>query len=372
MDAPYAVFMKIGADRPNPSPRPHSEAKSRPSDDKKGALVIIDSFSSPDSHGHIVVGAAEEFGSAGTVHRYHQHQMQNGRSTMPHVEAVKALQAPMASAILPTQEAVRLIEQFVENAAAGNLGLATSLLEKVTAEGFENSVVNYSQGLDPILLLQLAKHPLGKGSKLSDSQKQTYFQNLASAVASEAESPPQSAKDVDNLLLQKIKSSLKNSTVVQEATDRWAEQVREFESDNNSVVIAAGNSGMAIKGLAHAGFDIDGSEDFNIFGIEEATVVGAAVETAGGGIGLAPSSSFGPEVDFIASGQFGEHIGTSYASPKVANALRAAHVANPELSSEETEDWAMEELSGTGTLDGQQIAILDAGRTVSLLRVVEE
>lgn len=334
--------------------------------EKEGALVIIDNFTSSESHGHLVKGSAATLGSTGPVTAIHQHQMVDGRPTLPHVEALKSFQAGMTEGLSPQQAADRF-ERFVGDAAGGNLAWATTLLAEVTAEGYQHSVLNYSQGLDSITLLQLLKHPTGASSKLAAEQKQTYAENLARAVAPDADRPL-SEPELDNLVLQRLKHSLKESPVVQQATHRWQEQVREFEAGHNSVVIAAGNSGVAQKALARAGFDIDGSEDVNIFAVPEVTVVGAT--TVGkGGEALAAPSSFGPEVDFLAPGDFGEHFGTSFACPKVANALRAAHLANPDFSSEQAEAWAKAELAYGGQIGDQQVALLDTGRARSLIRI---
>ena len=178
-------------------------------------------------------------------------------------------------------------------------------------------------------------------------------------------------EELDKSLLRKIKSVLSESDVIQAARSKWQGQVRDFESDHNSVVIAAGNSGGAVKGLKHAGFDIDGSEDINIFATPEVTVVGALTQLPKGGLGLASRSSFGNEVGFLASGDYGKDGGTSFASPRVANAMRASHLANPKLTSEEAENWARAELSTSAEVLGHTVAILDDGRTQSLIRLLD-
>lgn len=337
-----------------------------PAPTKEGALVIIDSFQNSQSHGHLVQGAASTLGATGSVHAIHQHQMVDGRPTLPHVLAMKAFQAGMAAGARSPEQAAELFDRFVSDAAGGNLAWATTLLAEVTREGFQRSVLNYSQGLDAITLLQLLKHPTGGSSKLPEDQKRIYADNLARAVAPNS-SQPLSEPELDNLLLQRLKRTLKESPVVQQTTNTWRAQVREFEAGSNSVVVAAGNSGVAQKALARAGFDIDGTEDVNIFAVPEVTVVGATTPTRGGEA-LAAPSSFGPEVDLLVDGNFGEHFGTSFACPKVANALRAAHLANPEFSSEQAESWVKQELSYSGQIGEQPIAILDTDRVRSLLR----
>lgn len=358
--------MRIGANTPiqQTAPQPTLSAKN----EKDGALVIIDSFDSQTSHGFLVEGAAGSLGSTGHVFRYNQHQMANGKPTLPHVEAVKGLVAEFASTPLSSKEAQDSFRNFVDAAAGGNLENTTSILKEVTAEGFTHSALNLSQGMDPILLLQLAKHGLGKSSNLNEEQKAVYRQNLLSAVG--AQGTELIERDLDNLLLQTIKQEIAQSPEVGQARDDWQNQVEAFESNHNSVVVAAGNSGQAQKALAAAGFEIDGTEDVNVFAVPGVTVVGATMETARGATILAPPSSFGEEVGFLASGQFGEHFGTSFASPKVANALRGAHLANPEFTSEQAEHWLSEEVSMRAQVEKQEVSLLDTHRATSLLRIV--
>lgn len=361
--------MRISSDI-RPQPLPSRKAESASSNPKEGALVIIDSFQSQQAHGFLVEGAAASLGSTGVVHRYHHHQNVDGRATLPHVVAVKNLQNSFTAAPLSPESAKAGLAGFVSEAVAGNLNWATALLGQVTAEGFRHSVVNYSQGLDSIVLMVLAKHALSQGSKLTETAKQNYRENLTRATSGEID-PNIGEAELDKKLLQSIKSAQSESPSIQEATIRWRDQIQEFEKNNNSVVVAAGNSGRDIKALKSAGFDIDGSEDLNIFSVPGATVVGATIPAADSSVALASQSSFGTEIDFLAGGDFGEHFGTSFAGPKVANAMRAAHLANPDFSSEQAEEWVKNELSDSGEVLQHRVAILDNSRVSSLLRIID-
>lgn len=333
---------------------------------------MIDSFQSSTSHGHLVEGAAAGLGPIGHVERIHQHQQVNGKASLPHVQALVQLQSTLSQSELSAEQADRELEQFVSNAAGGNLSWATQLLEQVTARGYQQSVLNYSQGMDAITLLQLIKHPLGASSKLPAEQQALYRSNLARA----ASAPVDNERNFDNAVLQALKKQLGQSPGVQAALEGWRGQIRKFESNHNSVVVAAGNSGQAQKALRHAGFTIDGSEDANIFAVPEATVVGAtAVVTTAtndqGQVVLASPSGFGPEVDFLASGEFGEHFGTSFSCPKVANALRAAHLAHPESNSDEVEAWSRTHLADPAQIGEHSVALLDEARARALLSQLE-
>lgn len=362
---------------PDRQPTPSLPPAARPSP-TRGALILVDSFQSSSSHGHLVEGAAGSLGPTGHVERIHQHQQVNGKASLPHVQALVQLQSSLAQPGLSVEQARRELEQFVVNAAGGNLNWASQLLEQVTARGYQQSVLNYSQGMDAIMLLQLVKHPLGASSKLPAEQQAHYRSNLALATAA----PVDQERDFDNAVLQALKQHLQQSPGVQSAVEGWRENIRKFESNHNSVVVAAGNSGQAQKALKHAGFAIDGSEDANLFAVPEATVVGAtAVDTTAvgttatndqGQVVLASPSGFGPEVDFLAGGEFGEHFGTSFSCPKVANALRAAHLAHPEMSSDQVEAWSRTNLADPAQIGEHRVALLDEQRVRALFSQLED
>lgn len=348
--------MKIGSNAITHQPTSKAPTESS-SSKEEGALIIIDAFHSEEAHGYAVEGAAREMGATGPVHRYNQLQVVDGRVTMPHVEALLELRESMTSEPLSKEKASGVLGKFLDDAVSGNLNLATNLLNKVTDEGFQNSAVNFSQGMDPITYLKVIKSPLGS-KDLSDQQKQIYFHNLNSAVSPSGISQA-SPQQFDALLLDRIKETIKESPTIDAAREDWRAQVTEFESDNNSVVVAAGNSGQEMRQLAEMGNDLDGSEDVNIFAIDEVTAVAASATTESGGIVIGAPSSFGPEVDFIASGFYGEQYGSSFAAPKVANTLRAVHLALPEISSEEAEDVAKRELGQVGIVRDHEVGILD-------------
>ena len=346
----------INADRTNPSANLSApQGAPKPT---KGALIVVDSFQSSSSHGYLVEGAAVSLGKPENLFRVSQHQSVDGRATMPHVAAIGGLQAEVATVALPADQASAGFSKFVTNAAAGNLQLATTLLAGIQAQGFQNSVVNLSQGLDALTLLQLAKYPMGPTSKLPPEQQRTYTDNLRRALSAPAEA---TAQQLDNLMLQRIKKELKESPEIGQAVEDWRNGVSSFESAHNSVVVAAGNSGKALKGLTAAGFEIDGSEDTNILAVPEVTTVGASV-TSPAGVSLSGTSSFGPEVDVVADGDFHGHFGTSFASPKVANVLRAVHVARPDLISDQAEQWVKGTLAEQVAISGQAVGLLDSAK----------
>ena len=356
--------MKVGH---TPNRRPPTSSPTVPnSADREGALIIIDSFHSPEAHGFQVEGAAGSLGPTGPVHRYNQLQNVEGRVTMPHVEALRELQSSLSSKVLSPESARESLTSFLDTAISNNLNLITGLLEEVSTEGFQNSVVNLSQGFDPITYFKIVKSPLG-GKELSDQQKQVYFHNLNSAVSPQASA----VGEFDNLLLGSIKSAIKTSEKIETARNAWREQVRSFESNHNSVVVAAGNSGQELSAMSQAGFDIDGSEDFNVFAVPEVTTVAASASTEEGGIILPSPSSFGPEVDFIVSGFHGESFGSSFAAPKVANIMRAAHAFNPGATSDQIEEWARTEVSAVGEIRGHEVGILREELASSLLQATQ-
>ncbi len=339
--------------------------------DKRGASIFVDSFISSTSHGHFVEGAARSLGSTGDTYQVNHHQVTNGRLSMPHAKALTQLQADFAAGQLSSESARKQIDSFVTEAAAGNVKLATSHLAAVEAEGFQNSVVNLSQGVDALVLMDMVKIPLGPNSKLSIEQQQQYSSNLQAAFLDSNEQVPNAELAVDQRLLKRVNNLMKESSEVQSAVAGWREGVKSFESGHNSVVVAAGNSGNSWKALAKAGFELDGDEDFNLLAVPEVTTVGATVN-ANGGVALSSASSFGSEVDIITSGEFEGRFGTSYASPKVANVLRAAHMLRPDFTSEQAEGWVKEKLAESVELNGHTVGLLSSERGSYLLAALEK
>jgi hypothetical protein len=353
MTCGYGHVMQIGSFQ---SARGELSSPSSPGDrapvqvgqPSEGALIIIDNYESSDSHGYHVEGAAASLGDLGRAVRRNMRQIIDNRSSMPHVRATSSLQRALSYAPLQAEEAREELREFVRQAAGGNVNLATELLAQVTAEGYRNSALNLSQGIDALLLLQLAKTPLSERSTLSSVEQETYASNLRAAL----NLPAKGREMVDPL--------------VRQALEGWRSGVREFEAGNNSVVVAAGNSGLAMKGLARVGFRLDGDEDFNLLSVPEVTTVGATTQKDGQ-LSLAGSSSFGPEVDVLADGDYQGRFGTSYAAPRVANALRAVHISHPDFSSEQAEQWLGSQLGESVEVAGVPLAILDQNRAAGLL-----
>lgn len=342
------------------------------SSNNKGATIIIDNFTSSASHGYKVEGAAQSLGFTGPTYRVSSLQEENGRLTLPHIKALKILQTGLCSRPVGQEEAAQILENFITQAAAGNLKQASDRLEAVTAQGFQNSVANLSQGIDAIGLMDMTKMAIGPNSKLSSEQKLTYRNNLVSALSAADKLNEVDDALLDKRLLAKISATLKASTPVQEAVSSWREAVKSFESAHNSVVVAAGNSGNAYKALSQAGFELDGSEDLNLLSVPEVTTVGATAQSPTGDILLASSSSFGPEVDIIASGNYMAYFGTSYAAPKVANTLRAIHILRPNLTSDEAEGFLKNSLAQTTEVLGVQVGLLSSEKGTYLLNALEK
>lgn len=336
-----------------------------------GAMVIIDSFLSTTSHGFQVERAAQSLGGTGAVYRVDQQQLVNGRLTMPHAKALKSLQAEFASGPLSPQLAGQHLDNFVTQAAAGNVKLAASHLADIETQGFQNSVVNLSQGVDALNLMDMVKMALGPGSKFTTEQQHQYNSNLRSALLNPSEQSTATEKLLDQRLLQRVSALLKESPEVRGAVEQWRQGVQSFESaGHNSVVVASGNSGKAFRALVKEGFELDGSEDSNLLAVPEVMTVGATSVTSNGDLGLM-QTSFGAEVDVLASGDHEGRFGTSYASPKVANALRAAHLLHPDFTSEQAEGWLKENLAASVEVLEQPVALLNTGRAAALLQALE-
>lgn len=363
--------MQIGQNQPSRSlveskiPQPTQTGKKT-----QGALIIIDSFHSSTEHGTLVEATALAMGPTGQIHRYNHLQEKDGKASSPIHSAFLKMAEPMTGSLLPPSEARNHFEQFLNDSVSGLLDHTTSVLQRVTQDGFQDSVANLSQGMSVIEYLVASKQPLGDKT-LGEKEKLNYINNLYSAVVPEGREQPGPA-EFDNLLLQKIKSVLKESPRIQESKNRWREQVQDFESGNNSLVIAAGNAGEIMSALLKGSFDTDGSEDENVLATPDATMVAATATTEDGRTFLAGPSSYGPEVDFIASGFHGEHFGSSFAGPKVATAMLALHVSNPGSDSESIEKATGEVLGQKVEIRDHQVVILNEPMTSRALQQIAD
>lgn len=91
----------------------------------------------------------------------------------------------------------------------------------------------------------------------------------------------------------------------------------------------------------------------------DVTVVGAT----NGGSSVAGYSRRGDEIDLYASGNVGLLTqGTSFASPRVSAAMRAAHCQNPDLDSDQVEELVLEQLADSIQVDGESRSTLNLDR----------
>ena len=358
--------MQIGQNHPTHSAAKLSGSQSPPK--KQGALIIIDSFHSSTEHGKMVEQTALDMGPTGKVYRYNHMREVDGKPTAPVQDATNVLVASMTSSFLPPEEASAHLDKFINNSVTSLLDWTSSLLGEVTQDGFKDSVANLSQGMSAIEYFGSAKQPL-MGNYLNDQQKQYYINNLISAVNPDPSQTPDGSQ-FDKMLLNRIKTTLRESPRIQESKKRWKNQVKAFEADSNSIVVAAGNSGEFMSKLMAGDFDADGSEDENILATADTTMVAATATTEDGSIFLASPSSFGPEVDFIASGFHGDHFGSSFAAPKVSTAMLALHVSNPGSDSEAVEESTSEVLGQKVNIRGHNVTILNEPLTSRALQQI--
>lgn len=340
-----------------------------------GSLVVVDQFNAPMpgfgiggyagpikmAHGHLVSESAKGEGFQGNVipsehsSKYRPQQW----------DIDKSLNEPN----LPREEFLRRLDMAVTLDGIGLVDAMTERLEGLKEAGMHHSAVNLSYGMSQAAVLQeryldaatawRGWNPVSDFNKpLLDNYARAFDLDSAKLSSQDpAVNGPERLK-FQQALADQIGSTMDNSETLKESKSLFATAVRNLEANHNSVVVSASNAGQVLERLAQ-----DASSDQpirvgrnfhdNVLATPETTVVGS---TAGSGKDekVAVYSSNYEEVDIYANGvaplpsssdQKENAQGTSFAAPKVAQAMAQLHQLYPDKTSAEIEDMLKEQLS---------------------------
>ncbi|MBN9415094.1 MAG: S8/S53 family peptidase [Candidatus Eremiobacteraeota bacterium] len=340
-----------------------------------GSLVVVDQFNAPMpsfgiggfagpirmAHGHLVQESAKGEGFQGNVvpsehtAKYRQQQW----------DIDKSLNEPN----LPREEFLKRLELAVSVDGIGLVDAMTERLEGLKEAGMHHSAVNLSYGMSQAAVLQerysdaatvwRGWSPLpGFNQPLLDNYARAFDLDSAKLSSQDPAIHGPERHKFQQALSDQIGSIMDNNETLKESKSLFAAAVRDLEANHNSVVVSASNAGQVLERLAKdAGSSkpITVGKNFhdNVLATPETTVVGAT-EGSGASERVARYSSNYEEVDIYANGvaplpsssdQPENAQGTSFAAPKVAQAMAELHKLYPEKTSAEIEDMLKEQLS---------------------------
>ena len=239
--------------------------------------------------------------------------------------------------------------------------------------GEQNSVRNFSSGITKAEMVQemftKAKTAWNSDDPVAKQQGYTALSNYARAYDLNLDHlisddvklrSPQNVKLLQGLT-NTVSETIDRSPMVARSRQRFQGSVDAYESRNNSVVVAAGNSGDFTDFLANefakAGTNgLPADFEASILSNNSVTTVGAL-----DGENVASYSSRSGHVDVYADGTAadGTSVGTSFAAPKVSAVMASLHAANPHASSDEIQRMLQTELAkNVTTPDGDDITAL--------------
>lgn len=272
--------------------------------DKPGALVLCDSFEGSGAHGSLVGHVARQQGFQGPLVAVPFED-----SSDPSQARLGDLVEAWGTAEKPEEIRHNLAESMVLTRLIA-LNNATQRLLAVCEAGARNVAVNFSLGSTPALCVTAVLGMVSDPSSCEQASAQLHKAFGAEYRAGLVEMASQSTRDPR----------------LQAARQQFAQAVKEFEADHNSVVVAAGNDGKMA----------DWAPGFTLSDLvtPETTVVGALEGGQPARYNGAASSVLAPG-GYLVAGQ--EIHGTSFAAPAVAAAMATAHARSPFAASSEIE-----------------------------------
>ena len=324
-----------------------------PNENKECAVLVVDTFQEEPngprysgglSHGELVVKRIEQLRPGRELH---QIDFRRGQSpgSLEGERLAQALGEALSSNELSSEQSRELLKSYFEDSFVANVEYPVSLLAEINQDGFRNSVVNTSLGAHSLGLVNQVEAFLGPDSPFNPAQKAFIDRNLNLALELDLGMPfSEPTRLRFQALLDFVQQTLSESSRVRESLAVWRNEVRSFESANNSVVVVAGNDASQVRTLRERGYRVSYDADKNFLSIPEVTTVGA-YENGWLRADLAPYSRQGEEVDLYANGTGSQMKGTSVAATDVTVTLGNIHCSYPEMSSGEAEAYSQQNLA---------------------------
>lgn len=345
-----------------------------------GSLLLADDFQDRPggpTHGEFVTDAALETGFEGPVERLNVLALDGVQQNLAkQTQAAQGLTQPG----LPPRQTLALVADATVASAGVVLESGIGALESAIDGGAQNSALNISMSFSPadITSLHVRSVLAGAGAK-EGSEARIASENFVRAFGVELDDinsgDPVVANRSRAVLAERtgqfVESVFADSPEIQSRKKLYDQRLAEFESNNNSVVVVAGNTGSFVDSIEDTkGSRLNVSRDFqtSLLAHPSATVVGAT-SSEGGRERVADFSSDSQEVDLFASGTFDpdprvqgdEQVGTSFSAPAVAATMARLHLQNPDLSSAQIESALIQNETHLVGGDGGLVASLNGG-----------
>lgn len=339
-------------------------------------------------HGEIVRHAVEQDGFHGAVVERqlgynHDYQVsENAETALIHKDMTQ-------------QEARGTLDTFMIGQVKGMYDQQANMLNENTAGGARNSAANLSLGISQASITEdLYAKPFSaiqsddpqvrmKGETMIRNQARAFELDPDKLLSEDPSVHGPERRRLQQGLADRARFIIDEHPVVQGARRRYDQAVSDFEANNNSVVISAGNDGeikQRLEDMNH-GRSIRTGPNFgqNILENDEVTSVGATRWYRNNGElseQVAGYSSESTGVDIYASGSVGfgntrenaESWGTSFAAPRVAGTMAELHRKHPEMTSSQIENLMKQQLTHGLNTSGGEVQVLDYNRSFEFLR----
>ncbi len=298
----------------------------------EGSLIVSDIFdpSNPEStaqHGGSVVAAARSMGFSGPI--FFQQATQQ---RVPELEqSEQAAQLLMTPGLDPA--AVKgALATFSVGVPIHMLVSGAEEVQRAAESGARNSVLNLSSGTCKAqvvnVLYRLASDPAVA------SNFATTFGLDEQALASSK----QERHRLQQALVNTVDQAWREDSRLPQLSSKFRRAVAEFESKQNSVVIAAGNEGLIRPGMElETGLALNVPEDFeqNVLECTQVTNVGATI-VLDGVEQPARYTSQDPGIDLYANGD--KQLLVEFDDVRVAAVMADLHGQNPAMESDQVQE----------------------------------
>ncbi|MCA9777969.1 MAG: hypothetical protein KC800_14670 [Candidatus Eremiobacteraeota bacterium] len=306
-----------------------------------GTLIVSDFFDNRAGtpHGEVVEKSSRELGFKNSIVKK---QVQENASTRIAERYYSRLDARSFS----PEEIKDFTYDYMLHRQMGSLQSAGEELDALNQAGTRNSVLNLSRGWGKAQIMEslyertriawdATAHPQSRvvGERRLNKLAPAFGLKAQDIMDNVGDSRAKFQQGILNLL-----DEVGQDDRLAAAQKRYDGAVSRFESNNNSVVVAAANSGRVLSLMALDAPTPELAPDFfrNRLANDEVTTVGAT-RASGGAEQVADYTNLDPGIDFYADGQIDGAWGTSFATPRTGSVMAQLHKDNPQASSAEVE-----------------------------------